>query len=86
MYNKGYVHGYGKYFIIRIRAYIFGGDRMVRLCWVNIQSRGLLLIWIRGGQGPTALVVEADGSCFDIFFSRLSFLFSLSLCLGDGSI
>ena len=24
-------------------------------------------IWITGGQGPTALVVGADGGCLDIF-------------------
>ena len=35
---------------------------------------------------PTALAVGADGSCLDIFFSRLSFLFSFSLCLGNGPI
>ena len=26
-----------------------------------------LLIWIRVGQGPTALAVGADGGCLDIF-------------------
>ena len=35
---------------------------------------GVLLIWIRVGQGPTALAVGAVGGCFD-FFSRLSFLY-----------
>ena len=59
---------------------------MVRWCWVNLQCRGVLLIWIRVGQGPTALVVGAGGGCLDIFFSRLSFLFSFSLSLGDGLI
>ena len=29
--------------------------------------RGVLLIWIRVGQGLTALAVGAGGSCFDIF-------------------
>ena len=53
---------------------------------VNFQCRGVLLIWIRVGQGPTALAVGAGGDCLDIFFSRLSFLFSLSLSLGDGPI
>ena len=38
------------------------------------------------GQGPIALAVGADGGCLDIFFSRLSFLFSFSLSLGDGLI
>ena len=41
---------------------------------------GVLLIWIRVGQGPTALAVGAG------FFSRLSFLFSFSLSLDDGPI
>ena len=43
------------------------------------------LIWIIVGQGPTALAVGAGGGCLDIFFSRLSFLFSFSLSLGDGA-
>ena len=38
---------------------------------------GVLLIWIRVGQGPTALAVSAGEGCFDIFtllypFSPLS--------------
>ena len=50
---------------------------MVRKCWVNFQCRGVLLIWIRVGQGPTALAVGASGGCLDIFtliypFSPLS--------------
>ena len=50
---------------------------MVRWCWVNVQCRGALLIWIRVGQGPIALVVGTGGGCLDIFsllcpFSRLS--------------
>ena len=43
-------------------------------------------IWIIVGQGPTVLVVGAGGGCLDIFFSRLSFLYSYSLSLGDGPI
>ena len=43
-------------------------------------------IWIIVGQGPTALAVGAGGGCLDILFSRLSFLFSYSLSLGDGPI
>ena len=46
-------------------------------CWVNFQCRGVLLIWIRGGQGPTALAVCAGGGgCLDIFtlVYRFSFL------------
>ena len=42
---------------------------------VNFQCRGVLLIWIRVGQGPTALAVGADGGCLDIF--TLDYQFSL---------
>ena len=50
---------------------------MVRWSWVNFQCRGVLLVWIRAGQGPTALAVGAGGGCLDIFtliypFSSLS--------------
>ena len=43
-------------------------------------------IWIKVGQGLTALAVGAGGGCLDIFFSCLSFLLSYSLSLGDGPI
>ena len=43
-------------------------------------------IWIIVGQGPIALAVGAGGGLFGRFFSRLSFLFSFSLSLGDGPI
>ena len=39
----------------------------MRWCWVNFQCRGVLLIWIRVGQGPNALAVGAGGGCLDIF-------------------
>ena len=39
----------------------------MRWCWENFQCRGVLLIWIRVGQGPTALAVGAGGGCLDIF-------------------
>ena len=48
---------------------------MVRWCWVNFQCRGVLLILIRVGQGPTALAVGAGG----VFLDFLS-LVSLPLC------
>ena len=56
---------------------IAGGGRVVRWSWVNFQCRGVLLVWIRVGQGPTALAVGAGGGCLDIFtliypFSSLS--------------
>ena len=52
------------------RKYLRGkyrGGRVVRWCWVNFQCRGVLLIWIRVGQGPSALAVGAGGGCLDIF-------------------
>ena len=51
-----------------------GAGWVVRWCWINFQCRGVLLIWIRVGQGPTALAVGAG--CLDIFslVYRFSFL------------
>ena len=49
---------------------------MVRWCWVNFQCRGILLIWILVGQGPTALAVDEGGVVWT-FFSNLSFLLFL---------
>ena len=43
-------------------------------------------IWITVGQGPTALVVGAEGGCLDVFTLIYPFLFSFSLSLGDGPI
>ena len=43
-------------------------------------------IWIIVGQGLTALAVGAGGGCLDIFFIRLSSLFSYSLSLRYGPI
>ena len=40
-------------------------------------------IWIRVGQGPTALAVGASGCRFGNFFSRLSFLSSFSRSLWE---
>ena len=50
---------------------------MVRWFWANFQCRGVLLIWIIVGQGPTALIVGSGGA-FGHFFSHLSFLSSFS--------
>ena len=47
----------------------------MRWCWVNCQCRGVLVISIRVGQGPTALAEGAGGGCLDIYF--LSSIFSL---------
>ena len=42
--------------------------------------RGVLLIWISVGQGPTALAVGAGEGCLDIFFlSSVIALFFLPL-------
>ena len=49
-------------------------------------STFLLLVWIRVGQGPTALAVGAGGGCFGHFYSHLSFLFSFYLSLGADPI
>ena len=59
-----------------------GVGRVVRWCWVNFQCRGVLLIWIRVGQGSTVLAVDADDGCVG-HFSRLSFFFSFSLSLWE---
>ena len=48
---------------------------MVRWCWVNFQCRGVLLIWIKVGQGPTALAVGAGEGYSDIFLSSIISLF-----------
>ena len=55
---------------------------MVRWGWVSFQCRGVLLIWSRVEQGPTALPVGADGGLFGHFCSRLSFLSLFSLSQG----
>ena len=47
----------------------------MRWCWVNFQCRGVLLIWIIVGQGPTVLAVGAGGGCFDIFSLAYHFSF-----------
>ena len=66
---------------------LFWGGRVARWCWVNFQCWGVLLIWMRVGQGPTALAVGAGGGCLDIFslICHFSFL-SPSLSGGDGPI
>ena len=51
----------------------------------KISVPGRPTIWIRVGQGPTALAVGAGGGCLDIF--TLIYLFSsFFLSLGDGPI
>ena len=48
---------------------------MVRWCWVNFQCQGVLLIWIRVGQGPTALAVGVGGGCLNSFSLVYNFSF-----------
>ena len=48
---------------------------MGRWCWINFQCWGVLLIWIRVGQGPTVLAVGAGGDCLDVI--SLVYHFSL---------
>ena len=62
------------------------GGRLVQWCWVDFQCLGVLQIWKIIGQEPIAIAVEAGGGGLDIFFSRLSVLFSFSLSLGNGPI
>ena len=59
---------------------------MVRWCWVNFQYQGILLVWIKVGQGPTVFAVGAGRGGLNIFLSHLSFLTSFSLSLGEGLI
>ena len=53
--------------IIKYSLLSRGGGRVAQWCWVNFQCQGVLLIWIRVGQGPTVLAVGAGGGCLDIF-------------------
>ena len=61
------------------RQHTWGGGWMMRWCWVNFQCRGILLIWMRVRQGPTALAVYAGGGCLDFFLSSIISLFFLPL-------
>ena len=61
---------------------LVGGVRVVRWCWVNFECQGILLIWIRIGQGPAALAVGGGGGCLDIFIPVYHFSFSFSLSFG----
>ena len=59
--------------------FILGEGRVVQWSWVNFQCRGVLLVWIRVGQGPTTLAVGAGGGCLDIFHSSIISLFFIPL-------
>ena len=53
---------------------------MVQWCWVNFQCRGVLLIWITVGQGPTELAVGVGGGRFGhLFLSSIISNFFLPL-------
>ena len=52
----------------------------------KLPAPGRPTIWMTVGQGPIVLAVGAGGDLFGHFFSRLYFLSSFSLSLGDGSI
>ena len=43
--------------------------------FMGFQVRSVLLIWIRVGQGPTALAVGAGGGCLEIFSLVYHFYF-----------
>ena len=54
------------------------GGRVVRRCWVNFQCRGVLLICMVVGQGPTALAVGAGGVVWTFLLSSILSLLCLS--------
>ena len=59
----------------------FRDGLVVRSRWVNSQSqcRGVLLVWVVVGQGPTAFAVGAGWGCLDGFVPVYHFSsFSLS--------
>ena len=53
--------------------------RVMRWCWVNFQCRGVLLIRIIVGHGPTVHAVGAGGDVWTFFLSSISSLFFLPL-------
>ena len=79
MYKCQLIADFDKYLFINIYQQIskfrnirgWSGGAMVLN---NFKCRGVLLIWLIVGQGPTALPVGAGGGCLDIF--TLIYLFS----------
>ena len=63
--------------ISKIQAY--WGGRVARWGWVNFQCHGVLLYWIRVGQGPTALAVGAGGVVWTFLLSSVISLFFFPL-------
>ena len=74
------------YIYIYIYIYIYRGWSGGAMDLVKLPVPGRPTILIIVGQEPTALAVGTGGGCLDIFFSRLSYLLSYSLSLGDGPI
>ena len=44
-----------------ISVLYFRSGQVVRWYWANFQCRGVLLVWIKVGQGPIALAVGSGG-------------------------
>ena len=49
-----------------ISVLYFRSGQMVRWYWANF--RGILLVWIKVGQGPATFAVGSNGGCFDVCF------------------
>ena len=43
------------------------GGWVVRCCCINFQCLGVLLIWMKVGQGPSVLAVGAGEGCLEIY-------------------
>ena len=52
----------------------------------NFQHRGILLIWMFVGQGPTVLLISACLDGLATFTVACHMPFSFSLSLGDGPV
>ena len=59
-----------------LSLFVGGG---VRWCWVKFHYRGVLQIWIRVGQGPTALATGTGGGVWTFLFSSIISHFFLRL-------
>ena len=53
-------------FMVSFRSVTMSAHIFLVFIWKFTQRRGVLLIWIRVGQGPTALAVDAGGGCLEI--------------------
>ena len=69
-----------KFIQSHISVLYFRSGQVVRWHWANFQCRGILLVWIKVGQGPTALALGSGGGCFDVcLLSPISSHFFLPL-------